>query len=166
MNPTEYQAGDLVFAHGRGIISAAIRLVQSWRSPKADARWNHVAVLMNQDRHGNWWVIQAEGHGVKQAKLSDVAPGGSYEVVKCPASANPARVVEFALSQVGVKYGFLTVASILLNVLTPKSIAIRKPHTWVCSALVAGSLWYAGWPISQAWKDLYQVTPADLYARV
>lgn len=145
-------------------MSWAIRLVQSWRSPKTDAHWNHVAILASRTPTGNWNVYQAQGKGVSYVPLSDVAPGGTYEVVKCPATADPEKVVAFAQSQTGVKYGYLTIASIILNVITPKRLAIRKPGTWICSALAAAALWYAGWPVSEKWADLYQVSPADLYA--
>lgn len=154
--------GDLVFCHGTSFVAKAIRLVQSWRSPKADARWNHVAILY-EENDGDWTIIQAGGHGVQIAYLSNATD--TYEVVACPAGLNAVKVVEFAKSQVGVKYGFLTIASIVFNVITPQRLALRKPGTWICSALAAGSLWYAGWPTSQIWYDLYQVTPADLYGR-
>lgn len=166
MNPEDYRPGDLVFCHGKGFIARAIRLVQSWRSPKADAKWNHVAILHSKDPLGNWYIIQAEGHGVVKSTLNKAAPGGTFEVVKCPATADPQKVVDFAVSQVGVKYGFLTIGSIVLNVVLPKRLALRKPGTWICSALAAGSLWYAGWPVSEVWADIYQVSPADLYGRI
>lgn len=161
MDSKDYSPGDLVFAHGKGFISAAIRLVQSWRSPKADAHWNHVAILSHKIGD-EWQVIQAQGKGVVMCPLSDVAPGGSFEVVACPA-VDREKVTEFACSQEGVKYGYLTVASIILNVVTPKRLALRKPGTWICSALAAACLWYAGWYESENWPDLYQVSPADLY---
>lgn len=156
MNP-----GDLVFCRGTSYVARAIQLVQSWRSPKADARWNHVAILY-EENDGDWTLISAGGHGVKVAYLSDTAD--TYEIVACPTGAK--KVVEFALSQVGHRYGFLTIASIVLNVITPKRIGLRKPGTWICSALAAGALWYGGWPESEWWDDIYQVSPADLYGLV
>lgn len=154
-----------MFAHGKGFISWAIRFMQAFRSPKIDANWNHVAILARQV-DGEWWVYQAEGKGVVYAPLTHVAPGGHYKVMPCPSSANAAMVVEFARSQVGIQYGFLTIASIVFNIITPRRIAIRKPGTWICSALAAGALWYAGWPFSVAWNDIYQVSPADLFAHI
>lgn len=161
MNP-----GDLVFAHGKGFISWAIRFMQGIRSPKVDAHWNHVAVLDHLDADNKWVVVQAAGKGVEHAYLEDVAPGGTYEVVACPSSADPKKVVEFACSQAGEHYGFLTIASIVLNIITPKRIALRKPGTWICSALAAGALWYGGWPDVQRLADLYQCSPADLYGHI
>lgn len=164
--PQDYRSGDLVFCHSKGLISRVIRVVQRLRSPKADARWNHVAVLYEQHPDDGWYVIQAEGHGVtKQRTLDEVAPGGVYEVVRCPETADPAKVVAFATSQVGAHYGFLTIASILFNLLTPEKFVVRKAHTWICSALVAGALWYAGWPPSELWTDIYSVMPSQLYGR-
>lgn len=156
-----YQKGDLVFCHSSGFVAWTIRVMQRIRSPKDCAHWNHVAILWEYDSvHDEWWIIQAAGRGVQTATM----PPNNFEVVACPVKGE--AVVDFAHSQLGVKYGFLTIASIVLNIITPKILALRKPHTWICSALAAGALWYAGWNPSEEWWDLYQVSPADLYGRL
>jgi len=157
------EAGDLVFCHSKGIISRAIRVAQRLRSTPEDARWNHVAILDRLEDNG-WYVIQAEAKGVTSNRmLKDVAPGGKMQIVSCPATVSRKKILDFARSQISDPYGFITILSIAFDFILPQSIAIRKSGTWVCSALVAGGLWYGGYPKAMTWPDLYQVTPADLY---
>lgn len=159
-----YEAGDLVFCHSKGMISWAIRWAQRLRNKPEDARWNHVAVLDKQV-DGEWYVIQAEAKGVTNIRrLKDIAPGGKLKLVRLPETMSRKKFIDFIRSQVSDPYGFLTIVSIAVDFLLPQKVCIRKSGTWVCSALVAGGLWYAGFPKAMTWEDLYQVTPADLYA--
>ena len=161
-----YQPGDLVFCHSKGFISRAIRIAEWFRFRGGD-HYNHVAVLYDQisgtlDTADNWLVIQAEGRGVTCTRtLDEVAPGGSYEVVPVIGLANTQNTVAFAFNEVGSKYGFLTIVSILFTLFTPKFVNIMLPNTWICSALAAESLRAGGW--IHHWDDLYQVNPAELY---
>lgn len=161
-----YQPGDLVFCHSKGFISKAIRLAEWFRFRGGD-RYNHVAVLYKEVEvdgdADDWLVIQAEARGVTcTRRLNEVAPGGSYEVVPIEGTVkDPDDVVLFAFNEVGSKYGFLTIVSILFTLFTPKFVNIMLPNTWICSALAAESLRAGGW--IHHWDDLYQVNPAELY---
>jgi hypothetical protein len=155
--------GDLVFCHSKGLVGRAIRLAERLRWRAGDT-YNHVAILDHQDGTGAWTVIQAEARGVTQgAPLASVAPGGSYAIVALPAGhpISPALVVEFARDQVGRRYGFLTIASVLATILSPKFVDVMLPNTWICSALAAESLRAGGW--LRNWPDIYQVSPAQLW---
>ena len=159
-----FEAGDLVFCHSKSFISWAIRVAQRLRNRPEDARWNHTAIL-DREVNGEWYVIQAEGAGVTSTrKLSEVAPGGELKIIRLPETLSRKKFLDFARSQVSDPYGYLTILSIAVDFLLPRSVCLRKSGTWVCSALVAGGLWYAGYPKAMTWPDLYQVTPADLYA--
>jgi hypothetical protein len=165
------QPGDLVFCHSAGVVGAGIRLVERFRraySGAAEApgdNWNHVAVLVSvkgrRNNPANWTVLQAEGKGVAAAALSSVAPGGNYEIVRLPVTCEASKVTKFMRAQTGSRYGFVTVASILVTLLTPRFFDVMKPGTWICSAVAAESMRYGGW--LHNWGDLYTVSPAELW---
>lgn len=167
------QPGDLVFCHSTGIVGAGIRLIEKLRrdwaktNEASGARYNHVAILDAPLPNGDWSVIQAEAAGVvqdtpeKPSRLSTVTPGGFYSIVQLPHEVDRDDVIAFARAQVGFKYGFVTDASILLTLFTPKFLNVMTPHTWICSALGAESLRCGGWV--HLWPDLYAVTPAQLW---
>ena len=158
-------AGDLVFCHSSGMIGRLIRLGQRIRR---NPNWelNHVATLdVYDEAKGDWKVIQAVGAGVTNtAYLADITPGGYYKVVALPAQADRDKYLEFERAQVGAKYGYLTDACIALNILTPRWVAfdIRRDGTWICSAVAAAGLEFAGWKSTLHISDIYQVTPAEL----
>jgi len=162
----DIQPGDLVFVHSRkGAISRAIRIAQ-WFRWRGGAMFNHVAIVDEVDGE-TVYVIQAESRGVTgkdhhRRTLQEAAPGGDYQIIKPPSKTSRARILFFARAQVGSHYGFFTIFSILLNILTPKwFIAFRLANTWICSGVAAESFRYGGW--YEEWYDVYQVTPAELY---
>jgi len=157
------EAGDIVLCHSKGLIGASIRWAQRRvKIEKKNSKWNHVAVL--KEKVGDdWVVIQAEAAGVTDNKLlSSVAPGGMYEVVPLPAQVNRADFLNFLHTQISKPYGFLTIFSCALDMFLPDSICLRKNNTWICSGLVAGALWFCGYPQACDWHDLYTVTPAEI----
>lgn len=119
-----------------------------------------------------WTVIQAEACGVTGTRpdgsgwdarpLSSVAPGGWTALVRPPGGVEAARTLGFARGEVGAHYGFLTIASVGFDILTPPWLRfpLRRPNTWICSALAAEALRFGGWYCR--WPDIYQVTPAEL----
>lgn len=119
-----------------------------------------------------WSVIQAEAHGVTGTrsdgseflarKLSDVAPGGYYVIVRPPEKVNPGRTLRFARGEVGAHYGFVTVGSIAIDLVTPSWLhfPFRRPGTWICSAIAAEALRYGGW--YHRWPTTYGCTPAQV----
>ena len=158
--------GDLVFCHSKGIIGASIRWAQKRLDRSHYYKWNHVAVLHEQVGD-DWTIIQAEAKGVTNDKmLSSVAPGGSYEVVPFPEHLDQVRFMNFLLTQVGSKYGFLTIFSCALDMALPDAVCLRKDNTWICSGLVAGALWFCGFAKACDWGDLYTTTPAEVAAAI
>lgn len=157
------QVGDLVFCHSKGLVGWGIRAAQRLRNPSDAATWNHVATVVSLDPEPI--VIAAEGHGVTRRKLNEVAPGGKFVVVPHP-WVQTSLQIEFLTDVEGDKYGFLTIASCLLTLLTPESIAFRKPGTYICSGLAAMALTFGGWENASKIKDVYQVTPAELYRMI
>jgi hypothetical protein len=160
------QSGDLVFCHSKGIIGASIRWAQKRFEKTHFSQWNHVAVLHKQVGD-DWTIIQAEAKGVTSDKmLSSVAPGGTYEVVLFPADLDRVRFMNFLLTQVGSKYGFLSIFSCALDMALPDAVCLRKDNTWICSGLVAGALWFCGFAKACDWGDLYTTTPAEVAAAI
>lgn len=160
ITPAEASPGDLVFCHSKGFIGRAIRLAERLRWRGGDA-YNHVAVL-SEPAGFDWRIIQAEAHGVtSNGLLSTVAPGGSYEIIPLPAGISHDRVLAFARAQEGRRYGFLTIASIVVTLLAPRFVNVMLPDTWICSAVVGESIRFGGW--LHSWPDVYQVSPAQLW---
>jgi len=153
-------SGDIVLAHGDGLISKAIRFAERIRGRGGD-NWNHVAILDRQV-DGVWYVVQAEAKGVTSDKtLSSV---GTYAVIAAPYYVDRHAVVEFARSQVGSKYGFMSILSCVVDIIIPDSICLRKSNTWICSGLAAAALMYGGWDKALTWarRDIYTMMPSEM----
>jgi hypothetical protein len=82
-------------------------------------------------------------------------------IVKVPTGCDRAEVLTFLRAQVGAKYGFLTILSILVTELSPKFVNVMLPNTWICSAVVAEGLRFGGW--YHASGDIYQISPDELW---
>jgi len=154
------QPGDIVLAHSDGLMGKAIRFGERIRWGEKPSHWNHVAIV-DRIEDGVAYVIQAEPRGVTNDKpLSSV---GEYEIVLPPDEANVERLLQFARSQVGSHYGWASIVSVAFDIATPNWFpSFRRPGTWICSALGAEALRYAGW--LRQWPDIYCVTPAQMYA--
>jgi hypothetical protein len=156
------KAGDLVLCHGTGLVSRSIRWAQRNLENTEYSEWNHVAVL-DREVDGVWYVIQADSAGVTDTRpLDTITPGGRYEIVELPSCVDRELFLAFLRSQVGSKYGFLTIASCAFDMWLPDAICLRRNGTWICSGLVAGALWFAGFEQALLWGDLYTVTPAEI----
>lgn len=116
---------------------------------------------------GKAYVLQADQHGVTNDK--ELWTVGEYEIVHLPVSLEPTRVLYFARQQLGSHYGWFTIATLALDIITPRWFPAFCPvnktrPTWICSALSAESLRFAGW--FHQWPDPMMVTPAQLYEAV
>jgi hypothetical protein len=158
-----YKPGDIGFARTVGKMGLLIRWGEWLKMRKS--HFNHVFIL-DRFEGGVWYVIQAEIKGVtKTRSLAEVAPGGEFVIVPPPKGARDFDILDFARHQVGSKYGWYTIASIALDILTPDWFpAFRRGGTWICSALGAESLRYGGWLYE--WGDIYVITPEQLYCAI
>jgi hypothetical protein len=157
------ESGDLVFFHTTGLMGASIRFGQrKVKAFKGTAKWNHVGIL--DEKFGDdWSVIQAEPRGVTKDKLlSQVALGGSYEVVPLPAGLDRVKFINYLRVQVSDRYSFLTIFSCVADILLPDAICLRRNFSWICSGLAAAALMFAGFPAAADWGDVYTVMPAEL----
>lgn len=152
--------GDIGFARTTGPMGILIRFGEWLKFRRSSV--NHMFILDRQVGE-DWYVIQATIRGVTDSmKLSDVAPGGKVWLKPCPDGVDRDRVLQFARSQVGLKYGWLTIAAIAIDILTwnwvPSFRAARHP-SWICSALACESLRFGGW--LHQWLDIYAVFPQE-----
>ena len=155
--------GDIVFMRTGGYMGAAIRFAQrNLQDAQAKyARWNHVGIL-NQKVGDDWTVIQAQPKGITDHGLLSQMAGADYQIISLPQYLNPEDVLAFAREQVDKEYGFASALSAFLDMILPRQICLRKADTWICSGLVMGSLWYAGFHPASKVDDLYSITPAEI----
>ena len=152
------KAGDVGVAHSTGLMARAIRLGERLRWGVRPSHWNH-AFIVDRVEGDKVYIIQAEPHGVTNDKTIDTV--GEYRVVTPPADVD--KVLAFARGEVGRRYGWLSILTIAFDIATPPWLpSLRRPDTWVCSALVGEALRAGGWV--QSWPDVYCVTPAQLAA--
>ena len=160
------QPGDLVLAHGKGFLSKTIRFGQwlrpSWRPWKY---WNHAAIVTRVFDDGKVMCIQM-GRKCEQVWLEDVAgPGGKTKIMPAPRGVDTYAALCYARSLIGTKYSYSTIASIAINLLTPKMHHVdfrRAGGSLIYSGLVARAWEHGGWFCP---TDPFQITPAEM-ARV
>lgn len=162
--------GDILFFHSKGFVGAMIRLGERLRHPTQPHWVNHVGVCVEDDGDGLPRIVQAGANGVAYAYLKDI--DAEYEVVSADAfpTVTDVEIDRYAVicqahDLVGAKYGWLTILSIVVNVLTPRWIRIpdfRRGTTYICSAAAAWCLHAGGADIDT--YDLYQIMPSELFA--
>jgi uncharacterized protein YycO len=139
VTPDAPQAGDFILTHGEEWTSRLIRFGQSLRYRGAAAKytyWNHTALVV--DERGA--IVEALGTGVARRSIHDYDPT-QYTVVRIDASDDDrAQAATFAQSCVGASYGWVTIVSIALSLVTGGKLAFAIDGQLICSGLVARSL--------------------------
>jgi hypothetical protein len=156
-----FQPGDFILTHSSAIYGALIRFGEALRylgPDKIFAHWNHAAIFINDAGD----IIEALGGGVQQRNIS-VYEGTEYVVVQLPAATTaPDRqqAVEFAQFCLSDSYGWFTIVSIGLCLITGAKFGFGVDGQQICSALVARSIERIGeiFPEAEPWH----LTPADL----
>lgn len=152
---SEAKPGDIGVCHSKGLFGWLIRL-GTW------SRWNHVVVFETiRESQFQTIVIQAAAKGVSRAYLDQVAPGGEIRILRCPEGVDRDKVVARARAELGARYGFVSILSIAITILSPKFLRLdfRRAGTLICSALGALCLITGGW--MEHVPDIYQWTPGD-----
>lgn len=156
-NATEadYQPGDFILTYSTRLFSRLIRFGQSLRyrgDERKYIRWNHAAVIVSPQGD----IIEALGTGVQRNHLSKYGPT-EYAIVRIDAFAQPhdrEQIVAFAEWALGEKYGWATVLSIALNVLTGAKLTFGVDGQNICSGLVARAL--------ERSNAIFQTTPSHV----
>lgn len=152
---------DFILTHSTGVYGQLIRFGEALRYRgwnKIFAHWSHAAIFA--DESGD--IIEALGGGVQKRNIS-VYEGTEYVVVHLPVSTSPTdrqHAVEFAEFCLNDAYGWLTIVSISLCLLTGSKFSFGVDGEQICSALVARSLERIGEIFTE--NEPWQLMPADL----
>ena len=183
--------GDLLLTHSKGFVGALIRFGENvryhgWRhafavalgivpEDRSDPCWaNHVAVYV-----GNGQVIEALGRGLQLSSIEKYELPGAHNCAATPCIVAPLELVQpgvlpierkslvdFAREQLARhdRYGWLSIASIVLQLLTPSKLDVSYDGALICSAF-GGQCWeHAG--VILPTRSSLTTMPADLAAMV
>ncbi len=158
--------GDFIVTHGGSFLSKLIRLGESMRVHADDrqyAYWNHAALITSPS--GN--LVEATSKGVRHGDLTEYTPNDYYLVRIKASDEDRAEVVSFGewAANVHARYGWLTIASIAVTVLTGCKLTFFIDGEFICSGLVARAQERTTALFS---SDPIHITPAQLarYYRV
>lgn len=135
------QPGDFILTHGNAWFNKCIHVGQRFRFRGADRKytvWDHAALVVNEDGG----LIEAAGPGVHRSTLADYH-NIEYHLVRLGdlvGATDRAEAVAFAEWSLGEKYGWLTIVSISLGLLTGGRLTFGFEGQQVCSGLVARAL--------------------------
>jgi len=153
--------GDFILTHSTGLYGTLIRFGEAlryWGTDAQFAHWSHAAIFV--DDEGT--IIEALGGGVQKRNIS-VYHDTEYVVVYLPESTSrPDRqqAVKFAEHCLRDRYGWLTILSIGLSLLTGGKIGFGIDGQQICSALVARALERIGEIFQES--EPWHIMPADL----
>lgn len=150
----EARPGDFVVTHDNSIIDRLIQIATR-------SRWNHAALITSAAGD----IAELVGPGNRRAHLSKYRKL-EYFVVRLDDLSDEDRrqVVEYVDATVArhERYGYLTIATIVVKILTRARLVLKLDGMMICSEFVANALAHGG----QVWdKDASLITPADLYNR-
>lgn len=138
----QYAPGDFILTHNNGFLARLIRFGQSlrfWGKDRKYIRWNHAAMIVT----GDGAIIEALGKGVVMNRLEKYTPT-EYQLVSIDtivaAPADRSQVVAFARWALNEPYGFVTIISIALSLLTGCKFNFGFDGQCICSGLVARAL--------------------------
>jgi len=138
---SDLQAGDFILTHGSGLYSNLIRFGQALRFVGVDRKhtyWNHAAIIVD----GQGTLIEALGNGVCQTNISKYTPV-EYHLVRLGTTADDndrEESVRFAQWSRGEKYGWLTIVSIAIGLVTGGRFTFGYEGQVICSGLVARAM--------------------------
>jgi uncharacterized protein YycO len=156
----EMREGDFLLTHGKYPVSWLIRLGQRLRYEKRYARWNHAALVLSK----NGRIAEALSMGVVENDISKYQ-GTDYYLVRLRNVSDEDRrqMMDFAKSVLSApyrtQYGWLTIVSIILTLLTSSELVIGMVGTAICSGFVAEALVRTGIIFD---KPPSHMMPADL----
>jgi uncharacterized protein YycO len=156
--PPKFIPGDFILVSTTGILAKCIRAGQFLRyhnKMRPFAHWNHAAMIVDTDGT----IVEAAGRGVRYANISEYKSTEYYLVSTKLNKQSRDQAVEAAKNFVKDKYGWFTILSIVMQLVTGIEFQFSFGDSVICSGLVAMSLW-AGGVIFDC--NPYQMMPADL----
>lgn len=154
----QFTKADFILTHGDAWTSKLIRFGQRLRIHGDDRKythWNHAAIISAEDGT----IIEALGRGVCEGHISKYT---AKEVHLVRISAEPGdreQAVDFATWSLKQRYGWLTIASIAISLLTGGKFAFAFEGQAICSGLVARALERTGAIFN---RTPTHIMPADL----
>jgi hypothetical protein len=151
--------GDFLLTHSNSWTGRLIRFGQQIRYFGKDAKyahWSHAALFVNSDGD----IIEAIGSGVQRRNVYAYA-GTEYHVLALSdvSDSDRQQAVRFAFHCLNESYGFLTILSIALSLLTGAKFGFGVDGQLICSGLVARALERTGEIFEH---DPWHMMPADL----
>jgi hypothetical protein len=150
--------GDFVLTHGDHWTSRLIQAGQALRYHGDSRRytyWNHTAIFSNDTGH----IIEALGAGVVERHISVYDPCDYHVVFLRMADLDRDQVVAFARYCRDQEYGYLTIASLALSLVSGSTVTFGVDGQEICSGLVARALERAGEIFPE---EPWHATPAGL----
>ena len=143
-----YRAGDVFVATGSGLFDRIVQFGQHWRFPALDAKWSHAGIIVSDAGD----TVEAQASGVRTGTLT---ADRQVRIIAIEPEASRQKVVAIAKSRLGERYGWATIACLVLRLLPPARLTFGVDGSLVCSGLVALAMEGAG--------DDMGDTPADTY---
>jgi hypothetical protein len=156
---TSVLPGDFLLTHANAWTSKLIRFgegLRYWGERSKFAHWSHAALFVSE----NGDIVEALGSGVQKRNVS-VYRETEYHVIRLTATSKEDRdhAVAFAGHCLNDHYGFLTIISLAITLLTASKFFFGVNGQMICSGLVARALERFG-AIFQ--YDSWHTMPADL----
>jgi hypothetical protein len=158
--PAKFNPGDFILVSTTGILAKFIRFGQFIRyhgKMKPFSTWNHAAMIV--DEEGT--IIEAVGRGVRYAHIDEYKNVEYYLVNTKLNSQSRNQAVAACKSFIKDKYGWFTIVSIAIELITGIKLQFSLNNSMICSAVVGQSLWAGGVIFN---RNPYQMMPADLAA--
>lgn len=153
-----YIPGDFILVRGKAFTDRMIQLGQKWRFKGVNSvfgYWTHAAMVVGIDGQ----LIEADPTGVHLANIAKYKPNDYLYVSIYASEEDRKEAVNFAKYCIGQKYGFFTILSIAISLLTGLKFSFGFDGQEICSGLVARCLERTS-VIFQ--RDSSHLTPADL----
>lgn len=153
--------GDFLLTHSSGVYGKLIRFGETlryWGKDKVFAHWSHAAIFVNDTGD----IVEALGGGVQKRNIS-VYQGTEYVVVHLPTTTTTLdrqQAVKFAEFSLNDPYGWLTIVSMGLCLITGAKFGFGVDGQQICSALVARCIERIGEIFPEG--DPWHLSPADL----
>jgi len=152
--------GDFIVTHGSNFFSRLIRFGETLRVRADDRRyayWNHAALITSASGD----LVEARVKGVQRGNLSSHTPSDYYLVRITASDEDRSEVVAFGewAADAHASYGWLTILSIVLTMLTGAKLTFFIDGEFICSGLVARAQERTAVIFG---RDPVHITPAEL----
>jgi uncharacterized protein YycO len=157
---SKFKPGDFILTHSKAIPGKVIRAGEFIRyhgDMRDFSHWNHAALIISEDGK----LIEAVGRGVSYGHISEYQDVEYYLINTNLNKQSQDQTVNAAISFLDDKYGWVTIASLTIELLTGIKIQFSSSNSIICSALVAIALWAGGYVFD---RNPLQMMPADLAA--